>query len=78
MNTPVTKAITPLLIYLVPAGNVKCVKQLRVSRAIQAVTLGGINCFDTMQDAMSAFGGLDTMAYDPRGRLWFGKMSLSF
>ena len=41
------------------------------------ITIGGINIFDTQTDPIFAFGGLETLLYDPRGALWYARVGVS-
>ncbi|MFU8815060.1 MAG: TonB-dependent receptor domain-containing protein, partial [Pseudomonadales bacterium] len=42
------------------------------------VTVGCINCFDTRTDPMLTLGGLETFLHDPRGSMWYVRLSQSF
>ncbi len=40
-----------------------------------SVTLGLINAFDTDAKAISTLGGIETATYDPRGRIWYARIT---
>lgn len=42
-----------------------------------AITIGCINCFDTLTDPMLTLGGLETFLHDPRGRMFYARISQS-
>lgn len=41
------------------------------------LTIGGVNIFDTMPKPIFAFGAIESLVYDPRGAMWYGRLSVT-
>ncbi|XOV86424.1 MAG: TonB-dependent receptor domain-containing protein [Pseudomonadota bacterium] len=41
------------------------------------LTIGGVNIFDTMPDPIYTFGAMETLLHDPRGALWYARVTVT-